>query len=406
MPIHPGVLRGTRTFPVGGRPGVMDSFSSKRIWVIAGEHSGDAYGAGIVQAIRRRDSRTSFFGLGGPRMAGAGIELVRDMTRISVTGFIEVLRHLSEYRRLLSELDTRLARGEADIIVLVDYPGFNLRLARLAAKRGIPVVYFVSPQIWAWGRRRIGMIRRTVKRMLVLFDFEEKLYQEHGISVRWVGHPLLDIIPEPVGVVDDDGVTIALFPGSRPSEIAHHAAILLDAARRIRAEAPASIFRMVGADDACTRLLQRHVAEAGLGACVRLETGNAHEVMRESTLAVAASGTLTLEAALLGLPAVVIYRGSWISYGIARCLVRVSHISLPNILAGREIYPELIQGAVTPRRVAEEALALLRDPGRRRRIRGELAEIRRHLGVPGAFERAADEVVAVLSETLKGRGGC
>jgi lipid-A-disaccharide synthase len=299
------------------------------------------------------------------------------------------------FDRVLAEVD----RQRPDVAVLVDYPDFNLRLARHLRRRGVRVVYYVSPQVWAWRRGRLDTIRKTVDHMLVIFPFEEALYREAGVPVTFVGHPLVDLVHPPADKrefvralgLDADRPVVALLPGSRPKEIAHNLPPLAGAVEKLAAERPELQFLLALAPS----LSFRAVAEALGSLPVHVVANQAQGVLASSTVSVVASGTATVEAALLGAPMVVVYRLAPLTYLLGRRLVKVPHFAMANLIAGARVVPEVIQRELTPERVAAEVRALLDTPSRREVMRAGLAEVRRKLGEPGASGRAAAVVLSV-----------
>jgi lipid-A-disaccharide synthase len=295
-----------------------------------------------------------------------------------------------------------------DLLLCIDFPEFNLRLARAAARVGVPVCYYVSPQIWAWRRGRIRTLRRLVRRMLVIFPFEEALYREAGVPVRFVGHPLLDrvqavpsreVCRARLGLLGGERL-VGLLPGSREAEVRRHLPVMAEAAARIGTALPETRFAVAVADTVAPERLTPLVP-SDLRAAIRLVTGDTYGVIRAAELVIAASGTVTLEAGVLGTPLVVIYKVSPLTYLAGRLLIRVPFIGMVNLVAGRQVAPELIQGAATPERIAAEALSLLRDPTRLAAVRAELARLPGLLGEGGAPGRAAEAVLACLAEARR-----
>jgi lipid-A-disaccharide synthase len=371
-----------------------------RLLVSCGEPSGDLYAAELVRQLRHGLPDLDVFGLGGDRLRAQGATLRADVKDLAVVGLLEVVTHLRRLRRVLHDLLAEADRHRPDAAVLVDYGGFNLRLAAALRRRGIPVVYYVSPQVWAWRRGRVRRIRRDVSRMLVIFPFEEPLYQQAGVPVRFVGHPLVDLIgppPERAAFLggqhlDPGRPVLAVLPGSRPREIAHNLPPLAAALRHIQAARPDVQFLLAVAPSIDAASLR-----AGLGEVpVRLVEGATQAVLGTCTAAVVASGTATVEAALLDAPMVVVYRLSALTYHLGRHFVNVPHYAMVNLIAGRRLAPELMQKDFTAPAVAAEALRLLEDGDARRRMKEGLAEVRQRLGAPGASSRAAAEVRSVL----------
>ena len=375
--------------------------SAPRLLVVAGEASGEQRAARLLTALAARQPGLTAFGLGSGPLAAAGVELIADSREISVVGISEALEILPRAAEILRRIVTEAERRRPSAALLVDFPDFNLRLARELAWRGIPIVYYVSPQIWAWRKGRVRVIADCVARMLVLFEFEVPFYRAHGVPVTHVGHPLVDEVPRLPqawqGVrrgTHPDTYRIALLPGSRRSEVGALLPVLLEAARRIGAELPIEV-SIVEAPGLAPAEVGRHVAAAGLE--VRRVTERRLEAVADSHLALCASGTATLETGLLGTPMLVCYRLSPWTFALARALVRVPHVSLVNLVLGRRVVPELIQREATPERIASEALALLSRRSAIEAMRDDLAGLRARLGRPGASERAADEVARFLA---------
>jgi len=382
--------------PVHGVPVVA------RVMVVAGEASGDLHGGRLLEALRRLAPQLVVEGMGGPRMREAGVHLLADAGETAVVGLTE----LWEKRRILSGALTRLRnhlrRARPALLICIDFPDFNLLLARTAHRLGIPVCYYISPQVWAWRRGRIRTIRRLVRKMLVLFPFEETLYRQAGVDVTFVGHPLLDALAAApsrevcraaLGVPDASPV-LGLLPGSRVAEVRRHLPLLLGAASRLIAGHP-GLHLLLGLAPTQDRLaIEATVAASPVQ--VQVVHGRTHEVIRAADLLLAVSGTVTLEAAILGTPMVITYRMGLLSSIVGGLLVRVRHIGLPNLVAGEGIVPELVQFQATPERLAATASAILDSPERQARMRIALAEVRGRLGMPGATERAAREILALL----------
>jgi len=371
--------------------------------VVAGEASGDLHGARLISELRRRVPDLAAFGLGGDEMRAAGFEAVAHSSEISVVGLTEALKVLPRAREVFAGLLREVDRRRPALAVLIDSPEFNLRLARELKRRGVEVAYYVSPQVWAWRRGRIKTIGRLVDRMLVFFPFEVDLYRGHGIDVVHVGHPLVDEVPV-LPQAWDDGETaagpyrVALLPGSRVSEIEALLPTLLAAVGRLAARLPIEV-RVIKAPTISQDLLEEHVESAGLP--VRIVAEDRFAVIADSHLALCASGTATLEVGLLGTPMVMVYRlASW-TYVLAKLMVRLPDVSLVNLVLGRRIVPELIQGDANPERIAEESARLLTDAAARNAMRAALAELRGRLGERGASGRAAAEVAAMLAEVSR-----
>ena len=369
----------------------------------AGEASGDRLGAGLAAALRRQDPSIDLVGMGGPQMRDAGVRLVQDSAEVSVVGISEVLSRLPQISRAMKRLEGVLESERPDLLVPIDFPDFNLRLAARAGRRNVGVVYFVSPQVWAWRPRRVHRIRGLVREMLVLFDFEREFYHDADVPVSWVGHPLADAPPEipdlprlrrSIGL-EPDSTVVALLPGSRAGEISRHLPLLLGVAERLRRQRPALEFLVPLAPSAPRPLLRDAIRDSGLER-IHLHAGDFPGVLRICAAGAVASGTASLEAAAVGLPMVVIYRMNPLSHWIGKRLIQVDHVAMPNLIAGRRIVPELLQNECNPTRIADELERYLGDPERAEAVRDGLSSVLRKLGEPGVFERAAQRVRAHL----------
>jgi lipid-A-disaccharide synthase len=368
------------------------------VLIVAGEASGDLHGGSLARALHALEPDLRIAGMGGGRMREAGVRLIQRMEDVSVVGATEVVRRIPALIRARRALRGELRAARPRVLVLVDFPDFNLGLAASARRLGVPVVYFIPPQVWAWRRGRLRVMRRRVTRVLAVLPFEIGLYEEAGIPVEFVGHPLLDVLPDldraeaRVGLGRPGVPLVGLLPGSRREEVRQLLPELLGAARAIDARLPGARFVLPLAPTIDARTISAPVAAAGVPVDVR--PGEAHRVMAAADLVLVASGTATLEAACYGVPMVVVYRLSRPSYAVARLLVRgVSHISLPNIVAGRGVVPELIQDRARSPIIAETAVALLTDDAARVAQRAALLDVRSRLGVPGAAARAARAIL-------------
>ena len=363
-----------------------------KLFVCAGETSGDQHAAALVRELRPLEPGLAVTAVGGPALAAEGAALLTDLTAIAPIGVVEVLKDLGTYRQAFLKARDWCARERPDAAVLLDFPDFNLRLASRLKALGLPVVYYISPQVWAWRPGRVRQIARVVDRMLVLFDFEEGIYRKAGVDVRWVGHPLADQIPDP-GMAPREAGLVGLLPGSRPKEVASLLPVLAGAALRIAAARPGSRFVVAPTPSISLGLVEDILARSGLRAEVR--PGGARDLMRSAELLLIASGTATLEAALCRAPMVVVYKVSPVTALIGRALIRMKEFALPNILSGGGTVPECIQARAIPAVVAGEALALLGDPARLATMRAQLGGVRAHLGPPGASRRTAEAVLGI-----------
>jgi lipid-A-disaccharide synthase len=373
-----------------------------RILVVAGEASGDTHAAELVAALQARRPDLTFFGMGGSRLAARGVELLHDAREVSVMGITEVLPRLPRILQVLKGLARAAAERRPDVAILVDIPDFNLRLAAKLKALGVPVAYYVSPMIWAWRRGRVRTIKRLVDRMLCILPFEEEFYREAGVSARYVGSPVVEQVPAPASPthfrerlgLNTDAPTLALLPGSRMSEVRRLLPTLVDAAKRLSAERPGlqvvvPVAPTIPREEVVSRF-------EGSGLSPILVEGRAPEVVGASDAAVVASGTAVLEAGLMQRPLVVVYRVSLVTYWVGRLMLKVAFVSLVNLLAGRRVVPELLQGDMTPERIAEEVRRVWTPGAPREEMLRGLAEVRGRLGETGAAARAAEAVLELL----------
>jgi lipid-A-disaccharide synthase len=376
---------------------------SARLLVSCGEPSGDLYAGALVRELRAIDPQIVVSGLGGPAFAASGGTLLEDYRGLAVTGLTEAVRKIPKSYRALRRLVAWSRANRPDALVVIDFPDFNFRLARRIKRLGIPVIYYISPQIWAWRPKRIEAIRSFADRVLVIFPFEEAIYREAGVPVEFVGHPLIDLARPSAPrarFLQSHGFsmsapTIAILPGSRPNEVSRILPDLMVAAKKIRMRLPSAQFFVARAPN-----LDDHQFEslsAGGQTLFRVIEGDTDAILAASNVVLTASGTATVQAALHGTPMVIVYRVSPLTYRLLRRLVTVSNIGMVNLIAGDRIVPELIQEAFTPATVAGEAISMLTDEERVNRIRAGLARVRERLGGPGASRRAAEAVLRVVS---------
>ncbi|MGE5126815.1 MAG: lipid-A-disaccharide synthase [Betaproteobacteria bacterium] len=364
------------------------------------------YASELVRHLHLRGAPFEAFGLGGDRLQEQGVRLVAHSRDLAVVGLVEVLRHLRRLRGVFRSVLDEVDRERPALAVLVDYPDFHLRLARELRRRAVPVVYYVSPQVWAWRRGRLRAIRETVDHMIVIFPFEEPLYREAGVKVTFVGHPLVDIVrpaSDRTAFLASSGLdaarpVLAVLPGSRPQEVAHNLPPLAAALRLVAARRPdvqPALAVAPGLDSGLFDRLLNDLPAARIA-------GQTHSLMSCAVAGIVASGTATVEAALLGLPMVVVYRLSPLTYALGRPFVRVPHYAMANLIAGRAVVKELIQSHFRPDAVATEALRLIGDDAHRAQVSAGLGEVRARLGEPGASERAAAVVTRELTGDKKG----
>jgi lipid-A-disaccharide synthase len=379
----------------------------KRILIITGEASGDLHGAHLALALKQLDPDVSLLGVGGARMKSAGVQLIPDTEQLDVIGLIGPRALRAVFNRVRT-LDRVLRREAVDLVVLIDHPGLNLHFARVAKQAGHRVVYYITPQIWAWRSGRMRLMQRYVDHAMVILPFEESFYRHAGVECSFVGHPLLD---DMAPSYDRDGIrarygiprdhaVLGLLPGSRQAEVEALLPVMLEGARLLDRDRPLRLILAV-AETVDQDRIKATCEAAALD--VRLISGDPNGVIAASDLLFAASGTVTLQAAIIGTPMVIVYKMPWISYLLAKLLVHVDSVGLANIIAGRPFIPELIQLRATPRRLAQEAGRILGDAQRREAMVKEMARVRACLGAPGASQRAAVVVLKVLRQQGRAR---
>jgi lipid-A-disaccharide synthase len=374
----------------------------KEIMLVAGEASGDAYGAQLVLAMHQRDPSVKFFGVAGEQLEQTPFEPLWSVAKLTGMGLGELAGSLGNIWRCYRLLSRALKERRPNLLVLIDFPDFNLRLARIAKRIGIPVLYYVSPQIWAWRRRRVKEIARNVDRMAVIFPFEVAFYKKHGVPVTFVGHPLSDSVRVREGRdavlkkldLDPAKTTIAMLPGSREREVQYHLPIMLDAATRLGRTVPLQ-FICVRAGTISGDQIDSIAAAAGSNVTVASE--NRYDLINAADLVWTASGTATLETALLLKPMIIVYRLSRLTYAAARRLVRVEHVGMANLMAGKRVAPELIQSEFTPERLVAESLAILDNSSIREGMVREWRTLKDRLSASGAAGRVADLALATMA---------
>ena len=370
--------------------------TKKSVMIIAGEASGDLYGAHLVLAMKRLAPDLNFFGLGGLEMEEVGVTVLFQLSAMAVVGMTEVIPRIGYILRALRELKRALRSSPPDLLILIDYPGFNLNLAKKARALGIPVLYYIPPQVWAWWRGRVRKIVRRVDRVAVILPFEEEFYQRFGLSVEYVGHPLMDLplpggskkrIREALGISHEKGPILGLLPGSRAEEVVKMMPAMIGAAEIISRYYPRLHCILPLASTVREDVVKPYVENATID--VTIGRSDTRELLKIADVALVASGTATLEAAIMETPMIITYKVSGLSYILGRFLAKVSHIGLVNLIAGRTIVPELIQGEATAFRLAEEALAILKNNGLRAEMKRQLRSIRKQLGQGDASRKTA-----------------
>jgi lipid-A-disaccharide synthase len=374
----------------------MPALNNPRIMLVAGEASGDMHGAKLVAAMREQAPNLAVCGIGGPALAAQGMEILYDSSRLAVVGIIEVISHLRFIREAMRALEKRLREQPPGLLILIDYPDFNLIIAKKAKRLGIPVFYYISPQVWAWRSGRVKTIKKLVDRLAVILPFEKEFYQKRGMKVEYVGHPLMDTVRavrprteflHTLGIAPKSTV-IGILPGSRRREIAAMLPIFLGAAKIMQKQLGKVVFLLPLAPTLSEAdLLANGLAEAGVE--VRVIRENRYELMAACDAVMAASGTVSLELAILDVPMVVAYKVSPLTYFLGRRLIKVQYASLVNLVAGREVVPELLQNEADPEKIAAATVRLVANRAERALMLAGLAEVRERLGGEGASARAA-----------------
>ncbi len=377
---------------------------NKRIMIVAGEASGDLHGSNLVKEALRDNPHLSFSGMGGAKMQEAGVTILADSSETAVVGLVEVISHFPAIYRAFTTLRRVLRANPPDLLILIDFPDFNLHLAREAKKAGVPVLYYISPQIWAWRVGRVKKIARLVDHMAVVFPFEVPFYEKAGVPVTFVGHPLADIVHPTMSRfeaqacfgLDPARRTIGLFPGSRKGEIQHLAATILEAASLLKKHFPDAQFilplasSLTAADIA--PFLNSSIPD------IRVIEGQTYDVMQVCDAVITVSGTVTLETALMGVPMVIIYRVSPFTYAVGKRLIKVDHIGICNIVAGERVVRELVQDDAEPAWIAAEIARILTDQEYVKEMREKLLNIRGILGARGASQRVARLVAELVAQ--------
>lgn len=374
-----------------------------KVMICAGEASGDLHGASVADALKNMHPGIELFGMGGSNMRAAGVEIVYDIADIGVMGFFELIWSLPKFFRLRDTLSQVMRNNRPDVLVLIDYGGFHMAMAQAAKKMGIPVVYYICPKAWVWGKWRAKAIAGWVEKVAAIFPFEADIYREAGASVSFVGHPLVDIVRPSMDReaaykhfgADPHKPVILLLPGSRYQEVESLLDLLMASASKVREQLPTCQFYMPVASTIPMERIESVVRESGVP--VTFTRNSTYNLMQIADCAIAASGTVTLEAALMGLPSVIVYRVKTATYWLIRLVANVSHVGLPNIIVGRRILPELIQDEATAANISQATLQIMTDPVVRAQVQADLREVRVKLGEPGAVKRVASIVLDVAS---------
>lgn len=377
----------------------------KRILIVSGEPSGDLHASNLVQDLKRLKPDLEFFGMGGGLSRDAGVEIDFDISGLALVGLTEVLRNIFTVGKAFKGLLKKIDSGRVDLAILVDYPGFNLRLAKELKKRDIPVVYYISPQVWAWGADRVKIIKACVKKVLVFFKFEEEIYKSYGIDSEFVGHPLLDTVKvtSPKEEVlkkyslDEKKRTIALLPGSRMVEVRTLLPVMVSAARII-SENTRHVTKNVQFIVAKHPGLPKGLYDGSIqnNKDIRIAEGDTYNILNASDFAIVASGTATLETALIGTPLLIVYKANLVTFILYHIVKTTRFLGLVNIIANREVAPELLQYEATPEKIAQRTIDILSDEKKISAMRGDLKFVASTLGTPGASLRAARAILPYL----------
>jgi lipid-A-disaccharide synthase len=364
--------------------------------VVAGEASGDLHGANLAREILALDPQVTLYGMGGETMASAGVEILQDIANLAVMGIVEVLGRLWDIRQAMLKLTEQFTSRPPDLLILIDYPGFNLILAKKAKQFKIPVLYYISPKVWAWREGRVKQIKQFVDRMAVILPFEKEYFRQHGITVDYVGNPLLDSVQTKYSRkeflkqhdIDPSSIIVGLMPGSRKTEISRLLPLFLQVAAKLSSAIKNTVFLLPLAPTLTIKDLEKSgLQESNVD--LRIISENHYDMMAACNAAMAASGSLTLELAILKVPLVVSYKVATLSYLVGKHFIKVQFVSLVNLIAGREVVRELLQNEATPENIFQEMLRLLKNREAQRNMKQQLAEVTGQLGEPGASKRTA-----------------
>ncbi len=367
---------------------------SKKIFIIAGEASGDLHGANLIHHLKERTKTPlDIYGVGGDKIKQAGAKEFYDLAHFHVTGFSAAVQKIPQYKKAEKIILASIQKVRPDLVILIDNPGFNLHLAKSIRAMGIKMVYFIAPQVWAWGPKRVFKIKKYMDKVLVVFNFEVPFFKSHGVPVAWVGHPLKDMV-----VSDAEKKTVpqvALMPGSRKGELKTLLPILLDAARVISEKIPDVQFVVLKAPTLRKEAYDKYLKKSKLK--IKLLDKNHYHAIRESKLAICCSGTATLECAILGTPMIITNKVSLVSYVAIRTIIKVNSIGLPNLILGKSVFPEFLQYKATPENIGGEAVKILSDEKKLKALEKSCEETSRLIGGTGASIRATDEILSLLN---------
>ena len=368
---------------------------SKKILIVSGEPSGDLHASNLVKDLKILKPDIEFFGLGGNLCKEAGVDIDFDISKLAVVALVDVLKNIVAIGRVFKDLLKKVDSKKPDLAILVDYPGFNLRIAKELKKRGIPVLYYISPQVWAWGEDRINIIKKCVAKIIVFFKFEEDLYKKRGVTAEFIGHPLLETVKPTLqkneilkkyGLAEDKPI-IALLPGSRMTEVNTLLKIMVEAVKIIDKKINGIQVIIAKYRDLPIELYEKAVKDSGIN--IKIADGDAYNMLSAASFAIVASGTATLETAIIGTPFIITYKTGLINYIAYKIVAKIRILGLVNVIAGRVIVPELLQYNATPERIAKASLEIISDTSKRYSMIADLKKVKDSLGSPGARLRAA-----------------
>ena len=375
----------------------------KKIVIIAGEASGDLHASSLIRELKKMNSNLEMFGIGGDRMRREGVELIFHIDKLSFMGFFEVIKRLSFIRGVMKKMTSMIETRRPDLAILIDYPGFNLRFAKKVKNLGIPVVYYISPQVWAWGGNRVKRMQNLIDQMVVIFPFEKEIYEKFNIDCEFVGHPLLEVT-RPILPLEDfqkkfgirkNDVVVGLLPGSRWQEVEKILPIMFESSELLKTRIKNLKVLLGLAPTIKKEKMEDLLTQAGFGA--KIVENLTYDLMKHADILLITSGSATLECAILGTPFLVLYKTSLWTYLLAKSLISIPNIALANVVAGKRIVPEFIQNRAVPNQIAEEMYEILTDRERYKAIQNELKKVKQKLGEEGASKKAAEIVMQMLT---------
>ncbi len=390
-----------------------------RIFIVTGDVSGDMHGAFLAKSLLKKESRLEIFGMGGEKMKAAGVKVLFDLTRFSLMGFVEVIRHIFLFRRVFYQLVTKIRTEQPQAIIFIDYPGFNLRLAEKIKPLSIPLIYYITPQVWAWGKNRIKKLSSLVSAMIVILPFEKEIYEKQGLPTFFVGHPLLDVVKtkdsmtqSPTkNVVDElarrstkvdhyinranSATTISILPGSRSCEVKRLLPVMIRLAQLIKERKPEVRFVILAANSLIEKQIEKILKSKKIS--LKITQERKYDLIKRSTLVLTASGTATVEIAILERPMIILYKVSPLAYPFLKKMIKLPYIGMVNIIAKKKIVPEFIQGKANAEKILPTALGLLEQREKRKKMSEQLRKVKESLGNTGATDRAAEIILKSIT---------